>query len=209
MTPVKMDKRRYHSPIRQEQAQVTRGRVLDAALELFASQGYGATPITAIARAAGVVPETVYAVFGSKRGIIDALVERAAPADLVAKLDAEWVARSADRGSQLDLVASFSVGFWVEHAALAQVFRRGTGDAEIADEWSKRQAYRRAYFANLLATWPDRAFRSGLDRDRAADVLWALATDEVFSLFVRTRGWQVVEYEAWLADALRREILAD
>ena len=203
-----MDKRRYHSPLRQEQAQVTRARILDAALGLFASHGYGATSIVAIARAAGVVPETVYAVFGSKRGIIDGLVERAAPAQLVAELDAEWVNRAADRASQLALVASFSVGFWVEHAALAQVFRRGTGDAEIADEWSMRQAYRRGYFAHLLAAWPETAFRAGLDRDRAADVLWALATDEVFSLFVRTRGWSVAEYEAWLAEALRREILA-
>ena len=44
-----MDKRPYHSPLRQEQALATRQRILDAALELFGAQGYGATSIAAVA----------------------------------------------------------------------------------------------------------------------------------------------------------------
>ena len=204
-----MDKRRYHSPLRQEQALATRNRILDAALELFGRQGYGATSIAAIAREAGVVAETIYATFGSKRWIIDGLVERAAPPQVVSGLDAAWEARSGAPAAQLALVAEFSTAFWNRNDALAAVFRRGTGDAEIADEWSQRQSLRRALFGRLLADWPSTAFRPGVDRERAADILWGLATDEVFHIFVRERGWTPAAFETWLLDALRHEILAE
>src|ERR1044072_9021567 len=96
MSDVKMDKRPYHSPLRQEQALATRQRILDAALDLFGAQGYGSTSIASIAREAGVVPETIYATFGSKRGIIDGLTERAAPPQVLAGLDRAWNAKGGD-----------------------------------------------------------------------------------------------------------------
>jgi AcrR family transcriptional regulator len=203
-----MDKRRYHSPLRQEQALATRSRILDAALELFGSQGYGTTSIAAVAREAGVVPETIYASFGSKRGIIDGLVERAAPPQVLAELDGRWNARAGDPGGQLEVVADFSTRFWGRNDALAMVFRRGTGDADIGDEWAKRQGDRRAYFRHLLSAWPPDVFREGVDLDRAVDILWGLNTDEVFHLFVRERGWAPHDYKLWLLALLRHEILA-
>jgi len=203
-----MDKRPYHSPLRQEQAQATRQRILDAALVLFGGQGYGATSIASVAREAGVVPETIYATFGSKRGIVDGLIERAIPRQVLADLDASWNAQAGEPAAQLAVVAAFSTAFWGRNDDLAAVFRQGTGDADISDEWSKRQADRRAYFAHLLSSWPEAVFRPGLDRDHAVDIMWALATDEVFHLFVRERGWSPSAYEQWLLAVLRHEILA-
>jgi len=203
-----MDKRPYHSPLRQEQARATRQRILDAALALFGGQGYGATSIAAVAREAGVVPETIYATFGSKRGIVDGLIERAVPRQVLADLDASWNANAGDPAAQLAVVAAFSTAFWGRNDELAAIFRRGTGDADIGHEWSTRQADRRAYFAHLLSSWPDAVFRAGLDRDDAVDIMWALATDEVFHLFVRERGWSPSAYEQWLLAVLLHEILA-
>jgi len=203
-----MDKRRYHSPLRQEQALATRTRILDAALALFGRHGYGATSIAAIAREAGVVTETIYATFGSKRGIIDGLVQRAAPPQVLAELDGRWNARAGDPWAQLEVVADFSTQFWGRNDALATVFRRGTGDADIADEWARRQGDRRAYFRHLLSGWPASVFRAGVDLDRAVDILWGLNTDEVFHLFVRDRGWSSDDFRAWLVALVRHEILA-
>jgi AcrR family transcriptional regulator len=203
-----MDKRPYHSPLRQEQALATRQRILDAALELFGTNGYGATSIASVAREAGVVPETIYATFGSKRGIIDGLIERAAPPQVVAELNEGWSAAAGDPWAQLEVVAIFSTTFWSRNDALAMVFRRGTGDADIGDEWAQRQADRRAGFRRLMSSWPSSTFRSGVDLDRAVDILWALNTDELFHLFVRERGWEVEDYREWLLRLLRQEILA-
>ena len=61
--------------LRVERAQVTRTRIADAARTLFSTRGYGSTTLTAIASEAGVAVQTVYAVYGSKAGILRALRE--------------------------------------------------------------------------------------------------------------------------------------
>ena len=204
-----MDKRRYHSPLRQEQALATRERILDAALGLFSQNGYGSTSIAAVAREAGVVPETIYATFGSKRGIVDGLIERTVPPQVIADLGDAWSAAGSP-AKQVVVLATFATAFWSRNDALATVFRLGTGEADIADEWSKRQSDRRGLFGRLVGTWPQTALRKDLrrDRERAADIVWALTSNELFHLLVRERGWPAEAYEAWLADTLRRELLA-
>jgi AcrR family transcriptional regulator len=51
-------------------------RILDAAIELFAEQGYEATKVTEIARRAAVAPTTVYNYFTTKRNILIAIATR-------------------------------------------------------------------------------------------------------------------------------------
>src|SRR6266700_1571726 len=71
-------KRPYHSHVREQQAQETRQRILDAARPLFLSRGYAGTTVDAIAEAARLSPKTVNAVFGSKRGVFAELVRPSA-----------------------------------------------------------------------------------------------------------------------------------
>ena len=70
-------RRAYRSPRRREQAQATRRRMLAAAGRLLADHGYAGTTIGAVAREAGVAPETVYAAFGNKRTLVGELVQTA------------------------------------------------------------------------------------------------------------------------------------
>ena len=63
-TPVRT--RSYRSPRRQEQAAATRRSVLRAARDLFTRDGYATTTVTAVATAAGVSLDTVYASVGRK-----------------------------------------------------------------------------------------------------------------------------------------------
>src|SRR4051812_49137479 len=72
----RVKKRSYKSPIREEHAARTRARILDAAGQLFEEQGYARSSIRAIADTAGVAPDTVYAVFGTKARVLTALVDR-------------------------------------------------------------------------------------------------------------------------------------
>src|SRR4030042_6923559 len=58
---------------RQRQAQVTRNMIVSAAQALFLEQGYICTTMDVIAERAGVAASTVYAIFGSKRGILRAI----------------------------------------------------------------------------------------------------------------------------------------
>jgi len=65
----------------------TRDAILAAARLAFATQGYGATSVRAVARAAGVDPSLVLHFFGSKDGLFEAALELPLdPAAIVAGL---------------------------------------------------------------------------------------------------------------------------
>ena len=57
----------------------TRQDLLDAALALFADQGYASTSVKQIAAAVGVRDSAIYSHFSGKREIFDRLVERSGP----------------------------------------------------------------------------------------------------------------------------------
>src|ERR1700688_3434415 len=65
-------KRAYESPAREP-----RSRIADAARKLLAESGYAGMTIPAVAEAAGVAVPTVYAIFGSKKGIVAELLDQA------------------------------------------------------------------------------------------------------------------------------------
>ena len=65
---------------RREQSERTRDRVLQVATDLMARRGYSGTTISAISRASGVMPASIYWHFESKEGLLGAVIERAADA---------------------------------------------------------------------------------------------------------------------------------
>lgn len=64
--------RRYRSELRNEQAEATRSRILDAALRVMA-RGIASLSVPAVAREAGVSVPTVYRHFGTKRDLLAAI----------------------------------------------------------------------------------------------------------------------------------------
>ena len=68
-------KRAYVSPLRESTAARTREAILAAATELFARRGYGLVTVAEIAAAAGVSAKTVFASVGSKREVLDLIVD--------------------------------------------------------------------------------------------------------------------------------------
>jgi TetR/AcrR family transcriptional regulator len=58
----------------------TRTRILEEALRLFAARGYDSVGVQEICTAGGVTKPTLYYYFGSKRGLLEALLKRYAGA---------------------------------------------------------------------------------------------------------------------------------
>jgi AcrR family transcriptional regulator len=56
-------RRRYRSPLREQQAGHTRAAVISVASELFREMGWSATGMRDVAQSAGISVETVYANF--------------------------------------------------------------------------------------------------------------------------------------------------
>lgn len=90
----------------------TRERVIRAAAELFATRGFAATSISAIRNASGALPSSIYWEFGSKDGILAAVLEDSA---------ARWLEQaraSAVRAmAQPALSAKLRLGAYLEQLA--------------------------------------------------------------------------------------------
>jgi TetR/AcrR family transcriptional regulator of autoinduction and epiphytic fitness len=207
-------KRPYDSPLRSAQARATRRAIIDAAARLFAEQGYVATSFDAVAGAAGVGRATVFAYFPTK-----ALLLKAAY-DVTLVGDDEPVALP-DRPESLAVRAEPDPHrFLAGYAGIASdVGRRlspiyvairgaAAADPEAALVWQEIGAERRRGGSNVVAMTRSRtALRGGVDPERAADVVWALADPGLYHSLVRERGWSHEEFTAWLASALQRELL--
>jgi AcrR family transcriptional regulator len=206
--------RSYHAPRRQEQARRTRRAILDAAGGLFVERGYAATTMSAVAEAAGVALDTVYAAVGPKPVLFRLLVETAISGseEPVPALERDYVRAiraEPDPARKLVLYAQAVGRIQQRLAPLVQVLQQAAaGDAELRALWQaiadRRAANMRLFAAELAATG---GLRPGLSVEEAADVLWSTNSPELYLLLVGQRGWDPDRYQQWLADAWQRLLL--
>ena len=213
--PVKT--RRYDSPVRREQARQTRAAVVRAAHRRFLADGYASTTLAAVARDAGVSVDTVYAVFGSKRGLLAAVMDVNVGGDdqPLAVLDRELPQRmraESDQRRQISLFATGMAGELERIRPLDDVLRSAAAaDPDVAAaRHEQNDVQRHAAMATVVGWVRARGqLRSGLDDAAAADVVWTLTSPEVHHMLLTTRGWTRSQYETWLRETLERALLSD
>ena len=208
-------KRRYQSARRSAQAADTRGAVLDAARGLFVDTGWQKTTIAAIARAAGVSAETIYAVFGSKTALLEALVALAIrgaqpQTPLLEQAGPRAIAAEHDQRRQLDIFARDIAQVLSRVAPLVAVVRSAAeSDPQLAALYRQLHAGRRrnleAVAEALLANGP---LRENLDREAATSAIWRLASPELFLLLRDMDGLTTEAYADWLGETLAAALLA-
>ena len=199
--------RTYRSPLRAERAAETRHRITTAALELFTEHGFGGSTVTAIAKRAGVAPQTVYAVFGTKGAILQALLSRLEE-DAGA---AEWRARIAAAGDPADKLAGFAqwtASMLSTSKATIAAAQGAVGDPAIIALRDEADGHRRQALASLIDGLADSgALAAGLARRRAVDRAWMLTGVEIYFAATDGCGWEDAEYATWLADLLVSQLL--
>ncbi len=206
MGHVKREPAERRKTLRDERAQVTRERISDAARRLFVRDGYAATTLADVAEEAGVAVQTVYAVYGSKAGILGALREAVMrQPDAEARYAEAMAAPSAQRC--VELFAQSIRLRWQSSGDVAAIHRdAATADAGIragvAATLERRRGGIRALAGKL---GPD--LRPGTEVAGAAAILDALTLPEVYTELVDVQGWSPDAYEAWLARVLTRELV--
>jgi AcrR family transcriptional regulator len=213
--PVKRSpKRAYSSVVRQEQALQTRTRILEAAGELFASQGYARTTIRAIATAADVAPDTVYATFRSKARVLTALIDlRLAPASGVGNVmdrpEAQAVRDEVDQRAQLHRFATDIAAVSTRVRPVYEIMRgAAVVEPEMAAVFAEMEDYRLANMRRV-AEWIAARGPLRVTIDEAAETIWVLAGPDTARALCDVRGWGEAEYAAWLEHLLVRGLLAD
>ena len=189
----------------------TRAAVVEAARALFLDRGYAATTIEAISDASDTSQPTIYRLFGSKLGILKALLDVSIGGDdqAVAMVDRPRVlAMLADADPRRQL-AGFAalLRTLMERAApvhriLADAARSDEDAATLLTEIARQRQAGQQRVARSLAR--SKVLRPQLRERDAADIIHALASPEVYGLLVLDRGWSGERYEEWV-----REILAD
>jgi AcrR family transcriptional regulator len=199
---------------RQVQAAQTRRDILDAAQALFERDGYAASSIEAIAGQANVARATVFATAGSKADILKALRDRALAGDddAVPVTARPWfreVAEALDARQAIRLHAR-NIRTMCERAAKLEAVLAAAAAADPqlrelhADSQRQRGAGARHVAELLHSKGP---LRPGLDPGTAADLLFALASPELYLLLVATRNWTPSHYQHWLAQTLTQQLL--
>jgi TetR/AcrR family transcriptional regulator, regulator of autoinduction and epiphytic fitness len=153
-----------------------------------------------------VAVSTVYAIFGSKRGILRAIrdtwhehshIREAIFSD----------PQAATPEERLELLAQATRQQWVTGAEVTAIYTgAAAADPRAAAELSQALEGRREGMQSFAKSL-EPALRNGLDVARAAAILQVLCLPEVFDELVRRSGWSAEDYQAWLSQALKRELL--
>ena len=191
---------------RQRQALQTRRLIVDAATKLFLERGYGVTTMEAIAAEAGVAVSTVYAIFKNKRAFL-----REIRSDLLDQARTREIHEEAhgqeDPELRLEMIAHQNRRQWEIGGGMIAIHEGAAAvDREAAAELSEVLSGRRWIMTRFVQEMKD-ALRPDLDASRATAILLALCQPAVYRELVEESGWSPGEYEAWLSEALKEQLL--
>jgi AcrR family transcriptional regulator len=199
---------RAYNSVRRELASIqTRDAILDAAAELFGSDGYARTTIAGIARRAGVATNTIYTSVGGKADLVTALIERATGAEVIDRtldeIDGSMSGRDAIRllahGHRMSLDSDSVVVEIMQDAA-----RHDQAIAGVLAEVRTLYRGRLDRVGARLRTIG--AVRASLGDSAVSDVLWFYFGLSAWRE-LREMGWPPGRIESWLAEQAGEAIL--
>jgi AcrR family transcriptional regulator len=207
-------RRGYDSPRRREQAVETRRKILDAAEELFARDGYAATAMPAIAEQAGVALKTVYLGFGTKAGVLHGLwdVRLGGDDQPIPVVERPWyrqLLRGDDPVSLVRIAARQSRTVKERAGELMRIIGQAAAtEPALADLWDRIETEFRAVLGGFAERLDELgALAPGVDVTLATDLLWTLNHPDTWYLLVHGCGWTGERYEQWVGDTLIAQLL--
>jgi AcrR family transcriptional regulator len=207
-------KRTYKSDLRATQADATRQAVLTAAGRVCATGGWPSATIGAIAKEAGVSKETIYAVFGNKVTLIGEMVKAHVAETAPSRhfLDDERpraIRAETNQARQIELWATYLAEILQRVSPLMAVVRTGSdAEPEMGDLYRALHEGRRANLGQMAQSiFNQGPLRNEMSAKSATDILWQLASPEMFNLLTVVGGYSTDRYGEWLAEMLKAALL--
>lgn len=197
--------------IRGARTRATQRKIVNAATDLFITQGYHATTLEQIAVRAGVAVQTVYFHFGNKRSVLKQAVDMAAVGDdeAVAMLDRPWLEEARaepDPRRVLELWTGNGRGILTRVGPIMKVVQEAAVvDPEMAEQWATNEAQTAAAF-RVLAEQLDTMNALRRPVEEATDILCAISGVRMY-LVLADRGWSAEQWERFVADTLAHALL--
>lgn len=197
--------------LRTAQIAETERRIVDAATRLFLADGYAATSLAAIARAAGVGARTVYVRFGTKANLFKRVVDVAivgddAPVDVLGRDWTRAAMAAPTRDERIAAWAAASRQVMERTGALFDAALRASAvEPEIADQFAQGRAQthsaQHVFWTRMVE---DGLLDPGVDVDWLVDTTTVLAGADTYVLTTRMYDWGLDEYQSWLRTTLLR-----
>jgi AcrR family transcriptional regulator len=187
--------------------------VLAGARELFLARGYAGTTVAAVARAAGVSPDTIYVSLGGKQGLLEGVLSLARfDPDDSAQREQEHrrdeVAALADPHQRLRRLVELSCETLARTSPVHAVLRGAADGHPFAAELCDRVFRIRLQIQTRnLQAYLGRSLRPGLTVDQAAERYSALLSPELYHLLTVEHRWATGRYASWVADLLDHDLL--
>jgi AcrR family transcriptional regulator len=202
--------RHYEQRARAEEAEKTRRRILDAVVTRLRAAPSEPVSVERIAEMAGVARSTVYAIFGSRAGLFDAvgqdLGERLGYRRLV-EASHHPNAREAFRGG-MRAASEMLAGerdIWRALHSMAKLDEEAVGGVV-----ARREEERAAAMARIAAQLHEQGhLRPGVSAEEANDILWVISSFESFDLLYSGRGLPLDIVVERLTATAERALLSD
>jgi AcrR family transcriptional regulator len=202
--------RRYDSAVRLAKTRRTRVRILDSARDLFLADGYVGTTLEAVAARAGVSPQTVYNLVGSKTTLFKVVydVTLAGDDEPVPMSGRPEFARVLDaHTARAALVAYAHVAelLWTRIGPLVRVAlaQAAAGDRDLRAFVETIETERATGTHTIVRHLAGRfGLRPELTVVEGADIVWTLTGPDVVERLVVRRGWSWPRYQEWLVDTV-------
>jgi AcrR family transcriptional regulator len=207
---VNASRRAYRSRLRADQAQQTRRRVLESALQLFVDRGYAGTTVAAVADHARVSPETIYLSLGGKRGLLEGVMDITGPHGSAADDDQWWrmVAQLPGASERLDKMVEYSCRIMARTHPIHAIIRGAADKEAFAAAFGRRLLQERLHNqTERIRHYLGEHLRPGLSVREAGERYCALASPDLYHLLTVELAWTPDQHHDWLTQLLHTELL--
>ena len=189
--------------------------MIGAAVELFLARGYAGTTLAAVAAGAEVSVDTVFHLFGTKRGLLQAAMDTVIGGDdadvpLLQRPGPQAMRAETDPRRQIALFAHGILGQLERIAPVDDMLRSAAAvDPDVAALRKDLQLRQRRQAMTTVAGWiaSGGPLRDEMPVDEAAAVLWTLTSPEVHHMLRVDWSWPPERYEHWLRTTLENSLL--
>lgn len=180
---------------------------MDAAISAFAERGRAVT-LEEIARRSGVSRQSVYVHFGSRTGLLLALVQHVDAGGLLDTL-VQRVAEAPSSSGALDALADLHAEYSPVAYPVAKVLMRDKHEDEaLRTAWHDRMEGRRGLYRLVVARLrSDELLAPEWDEETAIAAIEVLTSWHAWEHLVIDQQWPADPYRAFLRSALRRILL--
>lgn len=159
-----------------------------------------------IAAEAGTAVDTIYSVFGTKSGLLMAVVDVAIMGDdgPTAMVDRPEIALfgKGNRVERLRTGVRFTIGVYQRSIPILKALQEAAASDTAANARLARYHEDRR---NVIVVGMELILGRPAP-DELVDAIWALVSPDVFTMLTEHRGWTVTEVETWLVEMSRAAV---